>query len=101
MAEVRSTDVEVEKDPINGKHDFLFVKHPLEPWPLWWNEGEVYTKNPDKHTVKKLIEIAQQLNARVLGDDGEQYTDWTKFPLPAPPIQRSKNNSIFGRLLRK
>jgi hypothetical protein len=53
----------------------MFVKHPVQPTPLWWYRGEVYTKNPDDHTLNKLIHIAHKLGARVLGDDGELYTE--------------------------
>jgi len=69
------SDPEITPDPDNGPDDYLFVGHPKEPWPLWWHKGEVYTKNPDKHIMKKMIEIAAVLNANVQGDDGERYTD--------------------------
>ncbi len=91
-------DPDIEQDADNGKHDFLYVRHPEGPVPLWWNEGEVYTKSPDKHTVRKLIEIAQSLGARVLGDDGESYSDWSKFPLPDPSPKKAKK-SLISRLL--
>src|SRR4051812_21174805 len=66
-------DAEVQPDPDNGPTDFLYAAHPKEPWPLWWYRGEVYAKNPDEATVRKLVGIAEKLEARVLGDDGETH----------------------------
>lgn len=68
------SDAEVQPDPDNGPVDFLYMAHPEEPWPLWWDRGEVRTKNPDEVTVRKLVEIAKKLKARVVGDDGEEYS---------------------------
>lgn len=92
-----SSDPSVQKDPVNGQHDFLYVAHPFEPKPLWWNEGEIYTKNPDKETVKKLVEIAQSLGARVLGDDGETYSAWARFPQPDPWPETPKKKTLLAR----
>lgn len=94
-------DTDLEKDPLNGTHDFLYAKHPKEPAPLWWNDGEIYTKNPDADMVRKLIEIAQQLGAKVQGDNGEQYSDWSRFPLPDPVPVEPKKMGFFQRLFRK
>lgn len=68
------SDDEVIRDAKNSEHDFLFVRGSVEA-PLWWNPdlGEVYTKNPDDETIEKLVQIAKRLNARVLGDDDEEY----------------------------
>ncbi len=100
-----ASDKDIENDAINGKHDFLYVNHPIEPIPLWWNEGEVYTKNPDKDTVKKLIEIAKSLSARVVGDDGESYSVWSRFPEPDPEPdpqpEKPKPKSLLSRLFGK
>jgi hypothetical protein len=41
--------------------------------PLWYSEGRIQTKYPSDAFVEKLKTIAKQLNARVLGDDGELY----------------------------
>jgi hypothetical protein len=79
-----ASDPTLAHDADNSEEDFLFVGHPNEPAPLWWNRGEVYTKNPDQPTVRKLIEIAQVLGARVVGDDGETYSDWRRYPSPDP-----------------
>jgi hypothetical protein len=67
-------DPEIEPDADNpGEENFVIVSHPNR-WPLWWGEGgEVFTKNPDKLVMEKLVKVARDLNARVLGDDDEIY----------------------------
>jgi hypothetical protein len=67
------SDDEVQPDADNGPTDFLWTAHPKNPWPLWWNRGEIYTKNPDEIAFGKLIAIAERLDAKVQGDDGEVY----------------------------
>lgn len=74
------SDSEVQRDLQNSPTDFLFLAHPKGAAPLWWQGGDIYTKNPDKPTVQKMIEIAQQLGARVQGDDGEFYDDTSEVP---------------------
>lgn len=68
-----ASDPEIQPDRENEPTDFLFLAHPERPIPLWWREGEVYTKNPDAITIAKLVQIAKALGARVLGDDNEIY----------------------------
>ena len=36
--------------------------------------GEVSVKNPEEYIIKKMIEIAGELNAIVRGEEGEEYT---------------------------
>jgi hypothetical protein len=84
------SDAEVRPDADNGPTDFLWSAHPQEPWPLWWDRGEVNTKNPDEATIRKLVAIAKRLSATVQGDDGEIYReDGTSYQLessaPAQP----------------
>ena len=50
----------------NGKSEYP------DPW-LDWNEGCIYTKNPDKALIDKMVAIAVELRAQVQGDDGEIY----------------------------
>jgi hypothetical protein len=42
------------------------------PWFDYWR-GSISTKYPDDFTIRKMLEIAQSLNARVQGDDDEFY----------------------------
>lgn len=69
------SDAQVRRDPDNGPEDFLFVGHPTDPMPLWWMDGRISSKYPDKATVEKMIEVARRLGATVQGDDGEPYND--------------------------
>ena len=73
-------DPEIERDERNQDVDYLFVAHPGGAVPLWWSEGDIATKNPDKATVAKFIAIATALGASVQGDDGEVYTDTSAIP---------------------
>jgi hypothetical protein len=43
-----------------------------DAWFTWWR-GNIYTKNPDKAIIAKMIQMAAKLGARVQGDDGEFY----------------------------
>ncbi len=36
-------------------------------------DGMIWTENPDDETIFKMVELAQQLNARVRGDEYETY----------------------------
>lgn len=71
------SDPEVQRDPLNSPTDFLYVAHPEEPSPLWWHAGygEIYTKDPDDATVRKMFAIASKLGAKVQGDEGELYDE--------------------------
>jgi hypothetical protein len=92
------TDPEVAQDPDNGPGDFLYIDHPAAPHPLWWgNGGEVYTKNPDKAAVRKLIQTARSLNARVVGDDGEAYSNPESFPDPDPEPSAPRKKGFFAK----
>ncbi|MDJ0700702.1 MAG: hypothetical protein QNJ07_12670 [Woeseiaceae bacterium] len=71
-------DPELIIDTDNGPH-FAVSNEPSQNdagWPRWfdWFEGNVYTKNPDRQTLGKLLQIANALDATVQGDDGETYT---------------------------
>ena len=40
---------------------------------LDWAQGNVFTKNPDETTLRKMLDLAERLNAKVQGDEGETY----------------------------
>lgn len=69
-------DAELAIDPRdNGPYFALWHGHSLEndhPW-FDWTDGEIITKNPDRKTLGKALEIARYFGARVQGDDGEEY----------------------------
>lgn len=47
-------------------------QHP-DSVPFWYMDGAIEVKSPDDSTIQKMIEIAKKLNARVIGEDGEEY----------------------------
>lgn len=71
-----SKNSNIYEDPENDEYSFLHVDK-NEDWPLWyWKEcGNIHTKNPEKETVIAMVKIAKDLNARVVGDDDEEYDD--------------------------
>jgi hypothetical protein len=40
---------------------------------LDWSDGNIYSKNPAGPLQRKMVKIAEQLDATVRGDDGETY----------------------------
>ncbi len=51
-----------------------WINHPqnIRPW-FEYYEGNIITKNPDKDTIRKMLNIANALQAKLQGDDGEVY----------------------------
>ena len=65
------------------------------PW-FDWSEGNIYTKNPDKEIFRKMLNLADRLNARVQGDDGEMYNDINDFPnQDVPEITIATNKPLY------
>lgn len=83
------------EDPDKGSAAFKLSSG--EWWPLWWEEGRVYTKNPPKPFFVKLDAIADTLGARLQGDDGEFY-DSEGQVLPELTETTKPKNSLLGRL---
>ncbi len=52
--------------------------------PFDCRDGQVVVKNPDGPTIRRMVEVAVELDARVQGDDGEWYDG------PPAPTGRSK-----------
>ncbi len=44
------------------------------PW-FDYYKGTIYTKNPDEEVIEKMLKIADSLKAKVMGDDGEFYSE--------------------------
>jgi len=71
--------------------------HPTEkepnarPWFSYW-EGSIYTKNPDAPTIRKMMQIASALNAKVQGDEGELYTE--EYLAELESAEEGKTSSI-------
>ena len=54
------------------------------PW-LDWSKGQIYSKNPDPKLIDKMVSIARQFNAAVVGDDNEIYDAGDKEPRQPKP----------------
>jgi hypothetical protein len=68
------SDPELVPAPENGQYFVIWrgtTKYP-ETW-FNWISGNITTKNPDKATLRKMLEIATRFNAHVQGDEGEIY----------------------------
>lgn len=71
------------------------------PW-FDWSEGNIFTKNPDRAIVGKMLQIANELNATVQGDDGETYEDINDIPeLPQPNELENSSSSQLPLYLRR
>ena|SRR5688572_28549165 len=66
-------DPEITPDAEDPDPENFIVTVGGENCPLWWDEGELKTKNPPERVIIKLVEVANALGARVLGDDDEIY----------------------------
>ncbi len=57
--------------------DGLVARYPLICWrgrPCFWLwRGEVLCSGPEDHQIVRLIQMAESLGARVVGDEGERY----------------------------
>ena len=74
-------DVELKNDENNGP---LFAEwSPTTPrsssW-FDWSDGNIYTKNPGRKTLVKMLQIADLLGATVQGDEGEIYATLDDYP---------------------
>jgi hypothetical protein len=65
------------------------------PW-FDWAEGNIYTKNPDRKTLAKMLQIADLLGATVQGDDGEIYATANDYP-KSLDIGKTEIDSHAGR----
>jgi hypothetical protein len=45
-----------------------------------YSEGQIQVKNPDREILGKMLQIARRLDAKVQGDDGEEYSRVEDLP---------------------
>ena len=83
----------------NGPYFVLWNGDPDDP-EAWLDlvQGNITTKSPGEPLLRKMIELASQLNARVQGDDGEFY-DSTTSTAPAANPSLWSNPSLFALAL--
>ena len=92
-------DPELELIESEGPH-FVLWNGPSkleEPW-LDWEDGEVFTEDPDRALVDKMIAIAQKLKAEVQGDEGETYTDSSEVVDPGEEKKSADKQSFWKKL---
>jgi hypothetical protein len=68
-------DPELRLAPAQGPYFALWSGPCRYPGGTWfdWDEGGIFTKNPDRATLAKMLEIAGRLGARIQGDHGDFY----------------------------
>ncbi len=93
-----NNDPEIKIDPVNNHRDDELIVlwfgedgiyNELDDRWFCWNEGQIYTKNPDNAAMRNMIQIANTLNAKLQGDEDEEYHAngeiWTLESIDAPP----------------
>ncbi|MEG2805009.1 hypothetical protein [Stenotrophomonas sp.] len=80
-------ELQLETRPDADPGDAWWVPQPGTRMGLWHQQHRVVAKNPDPALLRKMYQIAQALDARVLGDENEEYgADGQPLaPDPAPP----------------
>lgn len=53
--------------------EYVFAAWNGEPGALGYYDGEITTTNPAEPLIRRMVAIAQRLDAKVQGDDGEVY----------------------------
>ena len=118
-----SISIEEVKEAIVALHGFK-LKPASPPWKdcyeisfpssegedivLLWQEGEIWTKNPEDQTMQGMLDLAKKLNARVRGDEletyktiDESYQHPDDFPGGIPPSRHNaKRPTLMTRLSR-
>ena len=93
------SDPEFKNDLASGQYFVQWTgpSNLAEPW-LDWMDGEIFTEDPDRALVDKMIAIAQKLGAQVQGDEGEVYTDSSEIDDPDEPSGKSGKKTFWSKL---
>lgn len=74
-------DPELVLDPAGGTHFARWQsEYALADASFDWYDGNIFTKNLDRATLWKALQIAGWVGGRVQGDDGETYTSPEDVP---------------------
>jgi hypothetical protein len=73
IAEDPELELDLESRCEMADGEFVFAAWNREPGALGWYDGEVTAKYPNEALIRKMVQIAEKLNAKVQGDDGEIY----------------------------
>lgn len=72
---------------------------------LWYQDGELWTKNPEEWGINAMIVLARRLEARVRGDEWETYdTDKTYLHLDDIALRaeaKTKSKELLSRELKQ
>lgn len=69
---------------------------------LWYQDGELWTKNPEEWQLGLMVALAKRLNARVRGDEWETYDETGKsFQHPDDIPFRKEGEARSTELLAK
>jgi hypothetical protein len=92
-----ASDATLRWEPNLGEHfaTWLGSTSSEPPWLAWLN-GNLESKHPELHFIRKMASLASQLNAKVVGEEGELYGP-DGLALPAPPA-RSKHAGFWANL---
>ena len=84
-------DPELTLDASNGPYFAVWSGDTTDPERAWfdWSHGRVFTKNPNRATLRKMLGVAERLGALVQGDDGEPHTDASEISDTPTPVERS------------
>lgn len=74
--QLAADDADLTADPAHGP---FAVRFKATAW-FDWFEGNVFTTDPDRSTVTKMLLLATRLAAIVQGDDGEIYDTAQQWP---------------------
>jgi hypothetical protein len=97
-------DPDLRRNPVNGEAFYDLHVGGDETW-LDWFEGAILTKNPPKHVLAKMVQIADVFGANVQGDEGERYgldgrvipdENWDAEGRPRHRQRRGLLSRLFG-----
>jgi hypothetical protein len=89
--QVVESDATLSWEPDLGDHFATWsgATSPEPPW-LIWDNGNLESKYPPVDFIRKMASLASQLNARVVGEEGELYgPDGVAIPGPTRPSRRA------------
>lgn len=99
-----NNDEELSIDKKNGGFFAIWSGHPShdESW-LGWDDGRIYTKQPDEALYCKMLQIANKLDAVIVDDDDHKYLlpSDLKNPSWANSSTNTKKNSLWRKLISK
>jgi hypothetical protein len=68
-------DYNTDGGQIRRVHPVVWTEAEEQDNCFWWYDGEVTCKNPYDEWIAKAVRLAKELNAKVMGDEGEEYGD--------------------------